>query len=44
MKDCRLEKSVYLQLLKNLKAMANVTEDATHTDAQYSRIHFPDTG
>jgi type IV pilus assembly protein PilB len=39
----QIEKNVYLQLAKNLKALAKIT-DSNNTDAQYSRIIFPTPG
>jgi type II secretory ATPase GspE/PulE/Tfp pilus assembly ATPase PilB-like protein len=39
----QIEKNVYHQLLKNLKALAKIT-DSNDKDAQYSRIIFPTPG
>lgn len=39
----QIEKNVYLQLLKNLKALAKIS-DSNDKDAQYSRILFPTPG
>lgn len=39
----QIEKSVYLQLLKNLKSIAKIS-DSNDKDAQYSRILFPTPG